>query len=110
MCGLADRLGDLVQQVPHRRLVTLHSGNRGVGVGLRVDELPVEPIAGIRSQLSKESALGTPVSVAKRMQRVDVAEVMSESGDEAVASEAAEPILFSQRAEYLRPVGLDVLG
>gem|GEM_PF-3828604 len=64
-CGLADRLGDLVQQVPHRRLVTLHGDNRGVGVGLRVDELPVEPIADtggrledVRGRTRRRSARG----------------------------------------------------
>ena len=100
---LADRLGDLVQQVLHRRLVTLHGGNRSVGVRLRVDELPVESIAGVCAQLSKEGALGTPVSVAKRMQGIDVTEVVGQSGDEAVPGEAAEPILSASSPKISAP-------
>lgn len=89
---------------------SLHRRCRGIDVVLRVDELPVELVAGVGGQLGEEGALGAPVAVAKRMQRVDIAEVVGEPVDEGLAIEPAESILVGELAEDLRPVRLDVLG
>jgi hypothetical protein len=84
-----------LKQVSQGHLVPLHCRNRCVGIALWVDQLPVELVTGVGSQLSEESALGASVAVAKRVQRVDVAEIVGEPIDEGFAIEIAEPVLLT---------------
>lgn len=64
----------------------MHRSYRGIDIVLRVDELPVEAVAGVGGQLGKEGALGASVAVTKRMQGVDVADVVSEPIDDSMCS------------------------
>ena len=72
-CCSSNRFRNPVQQFPYGRFVALHRGHRGIDVVLRVDELPVEPVAGVGDKLGEEGTLGASVAVAKRVQGIDVA-------------------------------------
>lgn len=65
----------------HGDRISVHDGRGSCDVAFGVKALPVNAEAGIAGELFGEGSLRPPVAVAKRMEGVDLAEVISAAED-----------------------------
>ena len=64
--------------------------------------LPGESVACLAGELLEEGSLGPSVALAERMDRVDLAQVVGQPGDERFPVQVTKEILAAQRAEDIR--------
>src|SRR5581483_465283 len=80
--ALRQILGQLVEQARERLDVAEQARFRGLPISVGIEAIPRDPVASVSRQLTEERALSATVAVAKRVQRVDLPQVMGEAPDE----------------------------
>lgn len=89
-------IDELVEHLAHRSRIAAHDGVGGGNVTVGIEALPVEPVPGLGGELLEEDALGPAIALAKRVDRVDFAQVVRQAVDESIPRKAPQDALVAQ--------------